>query len=142
MWKPAQQPAQQMVLSFIAIAGLLSGLACQSHMVAEGSTPSHHATHEHEASGSHHATQHGGATHSRSGTHHHEGSAPEDPCCVIQLADAKTLNLIVVLPEAVTVPFTSIVEESALRLPDASQALTHKPPGNCSLLHQTCVLLI
>jgi hypothetical protein len=134
-----------MILTFVASAGLLSGVACQAHMVAEGSTPSHHATHEQEATGSHHAArehqEHGGATHAHD-SRHHEGSTPEDPCCVLQVADAKTLNAMVLQPEAVVVRVEATVEEPVLRLPDPSQALTHKPTGNCSLLHQTCVLLI
>jgi hypothetical protein len=107
-------------------------------MVAEaGSAPaalSHHASHEDDF-------EHGAGAPSRHGTHH-EGTTPEGPCCIVQVADSKTLNPIILLPDATLTTVVATVEEPAPRLPDPSQALTHKPPGNCSLLRQTCVLLI
>jgi hypothetical protein len=130
------KPAQSRFLTFVVMAGFLSGVACQSHMVAEaGSVPSHHAAHEH-------APGHEGRTPSHHGTHH-EGSAPEDPCCVLQVADSKTLNPIVLMPEtAEVVTGNAPIAAPAPQSLNAARSLTPKPPGNCSLLRQTCVLLI
>jgi hypothetical protein len=134
MWKRAQRT----VVAFVVIGGLFSGLACQAHMVLEAGSapgaPSHNASHEDT-----HA--HGAGAPSHHGTHH-EGSSPEEPCCIVQVADSKTLNPTVLLPDAIPTTVVAIVEEPAQRLPDPIRAITHGPPGNCSLLLQTCVLLI
>jgi hypothetical protein len=59
------------------------------------------------------------------------------------VADSKTLNPIVLMPESVeAVTGDAIVAAPALQSLNADQALTHKPPGNCSLLRRTCILLI
>ena len=115
------------------IGGLFSGVACQTHMVAWAGAapagPSHHGTHT-------------DAHDQRAGTPSHDGSAPEDRCCIVQVADSKPLSPTVLQPEAIATTVVATIEALALRLPDPQQAVTHWPPGISDLLGQTCVLLI
>lgn len=128
MW----QATQSKFLTFVVMGALFSGVACQSHMVTDAtSAPSHHATHDNK-----------GSTHTHHGTQNEE-SAPTDPCCVLQVADARTLDSAHLMPEvAQVVTLEAIITEPALQPLIAAHALRLKPPGNCSLLHQTCALLI
>ena len=116
------------LVTFVIMAGLLSALICQSLMVGEAvAAPSDHGTHE-EASHSHHGT-------------HDEENTPADSCCVIQAADVKAVDTIVLALQTVDVVVVKTgVAASQTDFPIPDRTLVYKPPG--SLLQQTCALLI
>lgn len=125
MWSSIHQAA----LTFMALAGLASGIVCQTHLVVG---PGRVEAADHRAAGH----EHHGASHSNT-------PVPEnaDTCCVPRLADTPSSGSMDSIPQAVRMVL-AVVEPGFLVRPDPTLAPTYKPPGWHPPLDQTSVLLI
>jgi hypothetical protein len=130
-----------MCLAVVVLAGLVSAVTCQVHMAMDTTSAPHHATHEHRGPTPSESPSED-FVHGNHSKQSNDGGTPAEPCCILQVADARTPNPMVLMPDAVEMTVDRAVTETAPQLLNASEASTHKPPGRCSLLHQTCVLLI
>ena len=116
-----RRPRTSAFLTFVASAGLLSALICQCYVpTAMAAALSDHCAGEHQE------------------------DARAEACCVMQVAaGVKAPDSIVpppATPEVVMAETAAVVKVVAPLI--SSRHATHKPPGNRSLLGQTCVLLI